>query len=330
MMSHSLMCSPESETSAGSIRRYEIDDRFTIPSPPGAPAVVDVWCPIIPDTPSQRVMSIAVQAPDQWTIDHDTGHGNYVLHAPCAGPVRADRTFHIRYTVERRRIVHVLDPACVRALETPALFIRSLRAEQFVDVNDQTVALARDVIGGETNALRQARCVYDYVTGRMTYSAEHQSWKGSTEHALACSTGNCNDIHALFISLCRSAGIPARLVMGQGFEPPPPGQEGCDLCGYHCWAEFLASGLGWIPVDASCACKFGTPDLFGRLEMNHVAWSVGRDLWLSPPQRGGPLPFFAAPYVELDGQPSGAVPRRIAVVETAAARGHDAQPRRDS
>jgi hypothetical protein len=34
MMSRSLMCSPESDAAAGSIRRYEIDDRFTIPSPP--------------------------------------------------------------------------------------------------------------------------------------------------------------------------------------------------------------------------------------------------------------------------------------------------------
>ncbi len=35
-------------------------------------------------------------------------------------------------------------------------------------------------------------------------------------------------------------GIPARLALGQAFEPPPPGEEACDLCGYHCWAEFFA------------------------------------------------------------------------------------------
>src|SRR2546427_4651313 len=87
--------------------------------------------------------------------------------------------------------------------------------------------------------------------------------------ALSCSTGNCNDIHALFISLCRSVAIPARLVLGQAFEPPPPGQDACELCGYHCWAEFFVAGLGWVPADASCACKYGTDDLFGDLELNH-------------------------------------------------------------
>jgi transglutaminase-like putative cysteine protease len=115
--------------------------------------------------------------------------------------------------------------------------------------------------------------------------------------------GNCNDIHALFISLCRSAGIPARLVMGQALEPTPPGEEACDLCGYHCWAEFFVAGLGWLPVDASCACKYGDHGLFGRLETNHVAWSMGRDLLLAPIQEGPPLLFFAGPYAEADGKP---------------------------
>jgi 23S rRNA (cytidine1920-2'-O)/16S rRNA (cytidine1409-2'-O)-methyltransferase len=45
--------------------------------------------------------------------------------------------------------------------------------------------------------------VYRYVTDTMAYDAAKQSWKGSTEHALACSTGNCNDIHVSFISLVR-------------------------------------------------------------------------------------------------------------------------------
>jgi transglutaminase-like putative cysteine protease len=85
--------------------------------------------------------------------------------------------------------------------------------------------------------------------------------------------------------------------------PPPPGQEACDLCEYHSWAEFFVSGLGWIPADASCACRYGKGALFGDLELNHIAWSVGRDLLLAPRQRGGPLLFFAGPYAEVDGQP---------------------------
>jgi transglutaminase-like putative cysteine protease len=145
----------------------------------------------------------------------------------------------------------------------------------------------------------------------MTYDAAQQSWKGSSEHALTCSVGNCNDIHALFISLARSAGIPARLVLGQALEPPPPGEPACELCGYHCWAEFFCSGLGWVPVDASCACKYGKHALFGDLEMNHIAWSVGRDVKMNPPQQGEPILFFASPYAETDGSPCRTFARHV-------------------
>lgn len=70
--------------------------------------------------------------------------------------------------------------------------------------------------------------------------------------------------------------------------------------GYHCWAEFFVAGAGWLPADASCACKYGKHQLFGDLEMNHIAWSTGRDINLFPMQQGDPLLFFAGPYAELD------------------------------
>jgi transglutaminase-like putative cysteine protease len=136
----------------------------------------------------------------------------------------------------------------------------------------------------------------------MKYDAAQQSWKGSTEHALVCTVGNCNDIHALFMSLCRSIDIPVRLVMGQALETPISNQENCEICGYHCWAEFFAPGLGWIPADASCVCKYGKDHLFGDLEMNHVAWSIGRDILLHPAQQGERLLYFAAPYTEVDSR----------------------------
>ncbi|MGG7569294.1 hypothetical protein [Streptomyces sirii] len=82
------------------------------------------------------------------------------------------------------------------------------------------------------------------------------------------------------------------------------------MCGYHSWAEFFIAGLGWLPADASCATKYGIHGLFTALEANHIAWSTGRDVLLSPPQRAGRSLFFAAPYAEADGRPH-PVGRRI-------------------
>lgn len=290
---------------------YEIEDRFTVMAPGHMTGALEVWAPVILENPYQRVLDIAIEAPGSWLITREPEFGNPMLYVRLAPPLPRSLGFRLRYRIERLCVVHMLAPACVRPLESGAPFARSLASEQFVDVNEETRRLATEIVGTKTNILEQARRLYDYVAGKMTYDAGKQSWKGSTEHALVCSVGNCNDIHALFLSLARSAGIPARLVLGQALEPPPPGQEACDLCGYHCWAEFFAPGLGWVPVDASCACKYGKHDLFGSLEMNHIAWSVGRDILLNPPQAGGRALFFAGPYAEVDGQPYRQVERHI-------------------
>lgn len=297
------------------VRHYLIADQLTLPPGAAEQSTVDVWWPLLPDTPYQRVLDVSLDVPHAFSLGYDSEHGNAMLYLRVAGPTDDGARLHIRYLVERRPVPHVLDvtrvaPPCARPL-----FWQALQPERFVDVTPDTGELAREVAGGETNALAQARRIYDHVVGTMRYDAAQQSWKGSTEHALVCSIGNCNDIHALFISLCRSLGIPARLVMGQALEPPPPGQEHCELCGYHCWAEFFVGGLGWLPADASCACKYGKHELFGDLELNHIAWSVGRDILLHPPQRGERLLYFVAPYVEVDGQPHRAAERAITFAE---------------
>lgn len=296
-------------------KRYEIRDRVRVDAPTGGAEMLDVWAPVIPDTPYQRVLDLEVTAPAAWQIHREAEFGNLVFHSRLPAPVRAPVEVEFRYLVERLPVPHRLDPTLVRPVPTLQLFSRVLGIEQFVDINDKTRSLAREIVADEANILLQARLLYDYVIGTMSYDAAQQSWKGSTEHALVCSVGNCNDIHALFISVARSLNIPARLVLGQAFEPPPPGQEACELCGYHCWAEFFAPGLGWVPVDASCACKYGKHALFGAIESNHVAWSVGRDILLAPAQRDARILFFAGPYAETDGRRHPAVERHVTFVD---------------
>ena len=291
--------------------RYGIADRMRVTSGAGR---LDLWIPLVTDTPYQRVLACELPSGAGWSVTREPEHGNQMAHLRL-DEMTAPLDVEVRYDVERLQVTHELHESCVRPLGNPTPFAQHLAPERHVDINNATRALAASVVGNETNPLGQARRLFDYVTGAMQYDATRQSGTGSTQHAMACSVGNCNDIHALFISLARSAGIPARLVLGQALEPTTPGEEDCAICGYHCWAEFFATGLGWIPVDASCTCKFGTEGLFGTLEMNHVAWSVGRDLQLAPPQSGAPVLFFAGPYAELDGAPSPAIERHLNVSE---------------
>src|SRR5438132_959271 len=89
-----------------------------------------------------------------------------------------------------------------------------------------------------------------------------------------------------------------------GFSIPVKHGKG-PVMGYHCWAKFRPSEMGWIAVDISEANK--EPKMkdyyFGNLTEDRVAMSVGRDIDLVPKQKGKPLNYFLAPYAEVDGKP---------------------------
>ena len=74
---------------------------------------------------------------------------------------------------------------------------------------------------------------------------------------LTCSleSGDCDDLSYLYISLCRSLGIPARFIRGYVVE----GVNSLEVAVSHAWAEVFVGGSignnGWVPVE--CA---GTAD----------------------------------------------------------------------
>jgi transglutaminase-like putative cysteine protease len=90
---------------------------------------------------------------------------------------------------------------------------------------------------------------------------------GGVESYLETKKGNCTAYSALFVALCRQAGVPARVVWGPiktvltqdvkdglKFHPLPPGLMSelkigdHILCG-HFWAEIFLEEWGWIPLD---------------------------------------------------------------------------------
>jgi transglutaminase-like putative cysteine protease len=150
---------------------------------------------------------------------------------------------------------------------------------------------------------------------------------GSTRYTLEKRTGNCTDFHSLFTSLARAEGIPTRMVYGSFFKAELDGKDRDQS--YHCWPEFYAPGIGWIPHDVAVADLFvgdfqttpandekvrlTTADgysgadpkkvdyYFGSIEERRVTWSRGRDLKLDPAPKNGPVNFMAKAHVEADG-----------------------------
>jgi transglutaminase-like putative cysteine protease len=150
------------------------------------------------------------------------------------------------------------------------------------------------------NKLIQARAIYDYIIDNMRYAKNEKYGTGDAVYACDSKTGNCTEFHSLFISLARTANIPARFAIGAGI--PSDRDEG-GINGYHCWAEFYAEDKWW-PVDISEGNKYTAlaTYYFGRHPANRIEFTKGRDLRIEPAPLSSPVKFMAYPIFEVDGK----------------------------
>jgi transglutaminase-like putative cysteine protease len=287
---------------------------------------IEVWIPLPQDGKEQRIKELQVESPYPSEVTYDPDWGNAMLHL-VAPPGKDAFTVTVHFTLERREsranTVSPVEPSDLASLRP--IFFRALRPTR-MEVQDKRVrAFARQAVGELTRPDKQIRAIYDWVLANMEYNKTVMGW-GRGDVTRAClaieaagtgmnaGKGNCSDFHSLFGSLARSLGIPVKFVMGFPFTPGkdnPTGKVG----GYHCWAKFFLPGAGWVPVDISEADKYPSKIdyFFGTICENRVAFSVGRDILLTPPQQGERLNYFGPdPYVEVNGQPHTDFTRSIA------------------
>lgn len=109
-------------------------------------------------------------------------------------------------------------------------------------------ALTKEIVGEETNPLKKARMIYDYVTSHVKYSymPNYFTILDLVEYIAVGGKGDCGIQALMFITLCRCAGVPARWQSGIYTHPLDAGN--------HDWAQFYVAPYGWLFADPS----FGT------------------------------------------------------------------------
>jgi transglutaminase-like putative cysteine protease len=265
---------------------------------------VELWMPV-PHDAYQRIERMEVTSPYRYQIGVDE-IGNRILHLradrPSSEPIRV--TLRFEATRRERRQELAVGSAAVRE-EAPRELARWMKPDRLVPLDSQIRAWADEVVAAAhaSTDIEKARAIYDHVVASVKYDKSGKGWgRGDIYYACENRRGNCTDFHAIFIGYARATGVPARFSIGF---PLLAARGAGQVSGYHCWAEFYAKGIGWIPVDASEAAKDPSRReyFFGAHDENRVEFSRGRDLVLAPPQKGEPLNYFIYPYAEADGKP---------------------------
>ena len=287
------------------IRQFEFTYQVRVPALPAGSGPLQLWIPLPPSDPYQTISGLRIEGSVKHKVGHESEYGNRYAYFEV-DPQHAASGFEVllRFQVARRehRVELAHGPAGKPEPAGP-LMARFLRSDKLVPLDGVIAELAREQVQGASDPLQKARRIYDYVVATMRYDKSGQGWgRGDAIWACTARRGNCTDFHALFIGMMRASGIPARFEIG--FPLPPDKTEG-NIPGYHCWAEFYLDGFGWVPVDASEAWKNPAKReyFFGAHDTNRVYFTLGRDLRLSPEQRGEPLNYFIYPYAEMDGKP---------------------------
>jgi transglutaminase-like putative cysteine protease len=271
---------------------------------PAGTQKVELWIPVPHDDDWQQIRSLHVETPVHYDIV--TGPlGNRMLHLTIAQPKETTIPVTMHFEATRREHIQTRLTEAGRKGDPPKEDLSQyLKPDRLVPLDDKIRGWAREVVD-QANAktdLEMARAIYNHIVATVKYDKTGKGWgNGDIYYACDARRGNCTDFHAIFIGYSRALGIPARFAIG--FPLPADRGEG-KIGGYHCWAEFYAKGIGWVPVDASEAAKNPTKReyFFGAHDENRVELSRGRDVVLSPRQHGDPLNYFIYPYAEVDGQ----------------------------
>ncbi|PHM16765.1 MAG: hypothetical protein CJD30_09920 [Sulfuricurvum sp. PD_MW2] len=188
--------------------------------------------------------------------------------------------------------------------------------------------VTRRVIGNTQAPLEKARKIYDWIVHNtyrdenirgcgIGYPVEMIKQFGSSGKM----GGKCFDISSLCVAMMRSAGIPAREVVGLRVGASRLsnafGTGENVTSAQHCKVEFFIEGLGWIPCDPADISKLVLKEnlsidservkelsgkFFGFWEKNWIALNYARDFDLFPANAQGKLDQFNYPYGEIDGE----------------------------
>lgn len=221
------------------------------------------------------------------------------------------RSLTFSFTAERAEQLRRDFPETETTLDR-AVFPHYLEATSMGPVDGPVKTLADQIVAGKTTNLEKARAIYDWtVDNTFRDPSTRGCGLGDVPQLLGRPGGKCADISSIYVALARSAGVPAREILGLRLGR----EDGQDISTWqHCWAEFYQPGYGWVPVDPADVRKamlkqeltLDNPKVaelreyfWGGVDAYRIRLSEGRDLQLNPPQQGPAINYLMYPFAQV-------------------------------
>jgi transglutaminase-like putative cysteine protease len=153
--------------------------------------------------------------------------------------------------------------------DVDAKYAGYLEPTEIIDENDNIRALASTLVEGETDEFLAVSKLAVWVEENIKYTLSTKTADASQKSSwvLENRQGVCDELTSLFISMCRSLGIPARFVSGVSYSNINLQNDGW---GPHGWAEVYFPDVGWVPFDV-------TYRELGYVDATHIKLKVSPD-----------------------------------------------------
>lgn len=240
-----------------SISRYRFGAIVVAAGAPVANATIVMAVPL--ECPEQQVTLLGEDVTPQIArlaqrrVDEGVQQIVIAIHGLAAGE---EAHAYATYEVATRTLLAPSDPSLLSAPKKPSAALRRyLKPSPLIEVGRPALraaveaALKGVVAAGdvrEASAWDRVAALYDYAQGHVAYELGDDK---SALQALADGRGDCQAIAATFVAMCRTHGVPARMVWVDG----------------HQYAEFYLESAPrrgwWYPVESAGSRSFGAMPL---------------------------------------------------------------------
>lgn len=305
----------------GTWRTFDVTTRVEIAEPQGA---TRVWLPVPSmNTDWQQSLDTRISSNGTARMGSDLVEGARFVVAEFAEGVRPVIEITSRVHTQNRAAELTAGRSFVaESADTLRYYTRPTR---LLPTDGIVLKTAKQATQGAKTDEQKARAIYDWVVTH-AYRDPKTRGCGEVDIKTMLETGNlggkCADLNALFVGLCRAAGLPARDVYGIRLAPSAFGYK--ELSGnsaslkgaQHCRAEVYLQAYGWVamdPADVAKVMRLETAEwikktdhpvvapvykhLFGGWEGNWLAWNTSHDVKL-PGAKAGLVNFLMYPVAE--------------------------------